>query len=297
MKKRVISGTLVVVALVSCWYFIKKFETAPQSVVAPITATFACDNSKMIQATFINGEPVPIVAGNRPIPNGRLELVLSNGQKMTLRQTISADGARYANTDESFIFWNKGNGAMVLQNDREKDYTSCLVVAPKPVNSDLVEVYSNAVKGFSVRAPRGYVHDNAYQYQMTPEEAIDGVKFTIPPTLAAGTNLAQDTYLSIEYLPGVDNCTADLFLYDNVSSKEVTENGVTYSMASSTGAGAGNRYEETIYAIPGSNPCTAVRYFIHYGVIENYTTGAAREFNEKALLAQFDSIRRTLTLN
>jgi membrane-bound inhibitor of C-type lysozyme len=297
MKKRIIFATLVAVALVSYWYFIKKSETAPQTVVAPITATFACDNSKVIQASFINGETVPIVAGTRPIPNGIVELDFGNAKRMTLGQTISADGARYANHDESFVFWNKGNGAMVLQNGVEKDYTGCLVVAPKPVNSGLDEVYSNAVKGFSVRTPRGYVHDGTYQYQMTPEEAIDGVKFTIPPTLAVGTNLAQDTYLSIEHLPGADNCTADLFLYDNVSAKDVTENGVAYSMASSTGAGAGNRYEETVYAVQGSNPCTAVRYFVHYGVIENYTPGAVREFNEKVLLAQFDAIRRTLVIN
>ena len=63
-----------------------------------------------------------------------------------------------------------------------------------------------------------------------------------------------------------------------------------------TGAGAGNRYFETVYAISGSSPCFAVRYFIHYSVIENYPAGTVQQFNEPALVSQFDSIRRTLTI-
>ena len=71
---------------------------------------------------------------------------------------------------------------------------------------------------------------------------------------------------------------------------------MTYSVASSTGAAAGNRYEETVYALPGTNHCIAVRYFIHYGVIENYPVGLVREFDKKSLLKEFDTIRRTLNI-
>ena len=81
-----------------------------------------------------------------------------------------------------------------------------------------------------------------------------------------------------------------------VSTSTITDNGTIYSVASSTGAGAGNRYEETVYALPGTNPCVAVRYFIHYGVIENYPAGTVQAFNQPALLATFDAIRRTLVI-
>ena len=47
--------------------------------------------------------------------NDRVSLTLSNGRRITL-PTLSADGARYANTDESFVFWNKGNTAFVTEN-------------------------------------------------------------------------------------------------------------------------------------------------------------------------------------
>jgi hypothetical protein len=50
----------------------------------------------------------------------------SNLRMVRLKQTLSADGARYANSDESLIFWNKGNGALVLEDGKEKDFTNCV---------------------------------------------------------------------------------------------------------------------------------------------------------------------------
>lgn len=35
---------------------------------------------------------------------------------MTLPHALSADGARYANADESIVFWNKGNSVFITQN-------------------------------------------------------------------------------------------------------------------------------------------------------------------------------------
>ncbi len=63
-----------------------------------------------------------------------------------------------------------------------------------------------------------------------------------------------------------------------------------------TGAGAGNRYEETVYATPSMSSCVAVRYFIHYVAIENFPDDTVKAFDQEALLNQFDQIRRTLTI-
>jgi hypothetical protein len=52
-----------------------------------------------------------------------------------------------------------------------------------------------------------------------------------------------------------------------------------------------------VYAIPGTKPCTAVRYFIHYSVFENYPPGTVKAFDHAALVATFDAIRRTLRIN
>jgi membrane-bound inhibitor of C-type lysozyme len=54
-----------------------------------------------------------------PTPGGSVKLVLSDGREMTLKQTISADGARYANADESVVFWNVGNGATYTEGNED----------------------------------------------------------------------------------------------------------------------------------------------------------------------------------
>jgi len=43
-----------------------------------------------------------------------------------LPQTISASGARYANEDESIVFWNKGNTAFITEgNPNTPTYMDC----------------------------------------------------------------------------------------------------------------------------------------------------------------------------
>ncbi len=261
------------------------------------TVSYVCSGGKTITAAYYAGETKPAATADEPpVPSGSVHLSLSDTRTMTLPQTLSADGGRYANTDESFVFWTKGNGALVLENNKEKSYVGCILVAPTPEAAHLTQVYANGGYGFSLRFPEGYTFDESYGYHLNPKKSILGVKFTVPTTTSAGTNLSSETYLSVEGIPQTSTCSATLFL-DQVSQTEsVVDGEITYSVASSTGAGAGNRYEETVYAIPGTNPCIAVRYYIHYGVIENYPEGLVHEFDREALRAQFDAIRRTLVL-
>jgi len=166
------------------------------------------------------------------------------------------------------------------------------------VSPNLPPTYSNSALGFSIDYPAGFTVDEQYKYQeLGPGKDIDGVKFTIPATMRDDTNLGSDSYLSVEEIPQAKDksCTANLFL-EQGKAHTLTDGNITYSMASFTGAGAGNRYEETVYAILGTNPCVAVRYFIHYGVIDNYPP-TVHEFDKQALLNIFDQIRRSLAVH
>ncbi|HTW97059.1 MAG TPA: MliC family protein, partial [Candidatus Methylomirabilis sp.] len=97
-----------------------------------------------------------VAPGEPPIPTGSVKIVLSDGRNFDLPQTISADGSRYANSDESFVFWSVGDGALVLENNAEKDYTGCVV---QPTQSSPTEatstwkIYRSDVYGFEFKYP------------------------------------------------------------------------------------------------------------------------------------------------
>jgi membrane-bound inhibitor of C-type lysozyme len=68
-----------------------------------IHARFDCDGGESIEAAFDNG-PKPSVE---------------------LPQALSASGARYANGDESIVFWNKGDTAVIEESGRTT-YRDCV---------------------------------------------------------------------------------------------------------------------------------------------------------------------------
>lgn len=294
-----IVAILIIIGAEIWSFYYKNPSTA--NVIAQ--AHYVCDGGKTIDASYYSGGPAPTPnPGEPPTPTGSVKIILSDGRTMNLKQTISADGARYSNGnpmiagDESFVFWGKGNSAFILEGDNKQTYTGCIAVVSDP--GDLPKIYENGALGFSIRYPSGYSLNTSYKYQeLGPGKNINGIKFTIPESIAKGTNLSSfDTGVSVEEIPDIQNCDAKLFIYSGVSSREITDNGIDYSFASSTGAAAGNRYEESVWAFPGTNPCVAVRYLVHYGVIENYPPGVVSEFNRAALLKQFDAIRHSLTL-
>ena len=71
--------------------------------------TFACDTSKTIRAIF---------------KKNQVQLLLSDGRNLTVPQAVSADGGRYANDDESFVFWTKGQGAFITEGAGAKSATT-----------------------------------------------------------------------------------------------------------------------------------------------------------------------------
>jgi membrane-bound inhibitor of C-type lysozyme len=80
---------------------------------SPIKASFACAGGKQIQAIFMNGA------------HPTVELALSDGRHLLLPQAVSASGARYANADASFVFWNVGRTAFV-EEAGHRTFTGCV---------------------------------------------------------------------------------------------------------------------------------------------------------------------------
>jgi membrane-bound inhibitor of C-type lysozyme len=252
-KTPIIIIILIILAGIGIWmWYATSHVKESQLPVQIAQATYICNDNKTIDATFYKGKTQPTVQpGQPPIPTGSVKIVLSDGRNLNLSQTISADGARYANSDESFVFWSVGNSALVLENNVEKSYIGCIVEAKDP--GGLPNIYHDGTVGFSIRYPADYSINTNYQYQeLGPGKEINGVKFTIPASIATGTNLSSDSGISVEFIPATQNCSANLFLYDGPTAQTTTDNDTEYSYALFIGAAAGNRYEEDVWALPGT---------------------------------------------
>ena len=86
------------------------------TATVPKTVTFTCDDGKSIVADFYVGD------------DKFVDLALSDARAMSVPRAISASGARYANADESFVFWNKGDTAFVTENGTTT-YAGCVIEA------------------------------------------------------------------------------------------------------------------------------------------------------------------------
>ena len=82
------------------------------AVAKTIQAFFACDAGKTVNAVFTNGT------------QSSVKLTLSDGRELSVPQAVSGSGARYANNNETFVFWNKGNTAFIEENGKTT-YSGC----------------------------------------------------------------------------------------------------------------------------------------------------------------------------
>ena len=98
-----------------CFYKYPKQEVEniiPKNVEVISSVSFSCKDNKNIQALIFKD---------------KAELNLSDKRNLLLIQGLSASGVRYTNSDESIIFWNKGDTAFIQEGNTET-FKDCIVV-------------------------------------------------------------------------------------------------------------------------------------------------------------------------
>lgn len=107
----IVFGVLGLIAILAffAWPKDEPVETTDTTVIA--TARYQCDDDKFIDARYYASS---------------VSLDLSDIRTRTLLQVVSASGARYADEDETFVFWNKGETAFI-QEGTELTFTNCRV--------------------------------------------------------------------------------------------------------------------------------------------------------------------------
>jgi heat shock protein HslJ/membrane-bound inhibitor of C-type lysozyme len=119
MKKNILGAVVVLVAFGALAYTYT--HTFKKSATKTAEQMFVCKNGLAVNAVFYQGSDVK---------NSKVEItMIGTTSPITLPQTVSASGARYANADESIIFWNKGNTAQLERplGGGERMVTSCVV--------------------------------------------------------------------------------------------------------------------------------------------------------------------------
>ncbi len=76
-------------------------SAAPEPLASYAGTLFECEAERALKAEFLDN---------------KVHLALSDGRRLTLPQAVSGGGTRYANTDESFVFWNEGHIAFVEES-------------------------------------------------------------------------------------------------------------------------------------------------------------------------------------
>ncbi len=130
MKKAIIAIlALALLAGAGLWLYrtiiTSEFKGTP--VAVPVV-DYSCDADRHIAARYHAGTTTPVAEeGVPPVPTGYVVVSFDHGEPVTLLQTLSASGVRYANEDESLVFWNKGNEVFVMRDGEVNSaYANCV---------------------------------------------------------------------------------------------------------------------------------------------------------------------------
>lgn len=277
--RKIFGGAIVIIVIAAAAWFVVGEEESPEESSGEIIAevTFHCESGKSIEATFRE----ELVA-----------IVLSDGREMDLPQAISASGARYANEDESIVFWNKGNTAFLLEDDQET-YTGCIEEGAEEVGDSAV--YQSEDGSFSVQYPSVFEIEESnvtasseWSYS-TAEEGVLGVKLRIPGSYQPETNFQEAVFLvgwsTAE--PAVQQCLDPAA--NATETKKIELNGETYAYSKQGDAGAGNFYEVDQYRTIKDGRCYSIEQMIHSTNLDNYPSDQGiTAFDQEAIKELLD---------
>lgn len=118
---------------------------------------YYCENNKTLKVDFFDKkdevastteEEIDTSNLNPNIPTGNVVIMLDDRRNFELNQKVSAEGARYSNKDESFVFLDKGEDILILEFDTEKYYKNCkktpdLIKEDSTSTASTTEIYIN----------------------------------------------------------------------------------------------------------------------------------------------------------
>ncbi|HVW71557.1 MAG TPA: hypothetical protein VHB93_00180 [Candidatus Paceibacterota bacterium] len=179
--------------------------------------------------------------------------------------------------------------------------TGSTVTPPPQQDTSSWQVFGTAL--FTIRYPQIFTN-NAVESNDEWRSGANGdagtldLSIMLPKSYMPGTNFS-DAKLTVGHSASaapVSNCLKP-DPSGGPSSSMTTRliNGVSFTVFTSSDAGAGNLYDTTSYRTMHNNTCIAVEYTIHYTQIANYPPGTVTQFDESKVAAMLDSVVDTFT--
>src|SRR3989344_3364295 len=298
-KKALIFAVIVVlvaiVASVVVGFLVSSYIV--KSTKKTINAFFDCNNNENIKVTFYKDDPQ------------KVSLQLSDGRYITLNHAVSADGARYTNDDESFVFWNKGSIAFIQENN-QTTFANCVIQG---------STETPGVQTVSDGKITMIFYDQNFGLAVTPEQIL--VKSYIP---ACDQNFDYCIYYNSDTYKGTNFESAGLRILNRKDlttqstclntppdghdssfkpDKNSTNDYYSISEFSNVGQGAAGHYTTgSLYRmfIKGSSSCYEFETRVGESRFANYPSGTIQEFTDydrSQAMVQLNNILEGITIN
>lgn len=154
--------------------------------------------------------------------------------------------------------------------------------------------------GFSLRIPSTAsvetdTQENG-QLDMIPDAAV---VVSLNPNEFKGTNLGNASVsVGVSIDPTiVAACSADKLAQGEKPAGSEMLGGVKFTRFTFEDAGAGNRYNSTVYRTTSGGNCYEVVEFLHWAPIENFSPGSVKEFDRAKIEAELHAIARSFALS
>lgn len=174
--------------------------------------------------------------------------------------------------------------------------------------SDVVsrDTYTSAkAPVFSLRYLKGSeVHEDYVDPLSPPGTPISGVAFLLPQELTKGSTVVRAVFVA-EYSTAGE-CGPQVFLPAATTTRALKDKGVSYTMASYSYGDLTNLFQERVYVIDGSKPCTALHTILQMNpraianpdapLGEQKTAVSTGDAGRWAAVLEFDAMRHSFRL-
>jgi hypothetical protein len=178
-----------------------------------------------------------------------------------------------------WFVWSNVSNSGAMQPSTTPTSTVVADIIPNIPN----QTYTDSQLSFSIDYPSTAIATSSFSTDYLPVTQAPLVAFELPQSMFQGTNLVEaGVYVGASSSPiAIDNCAIPSEENNETQASSTTLNGQDFNVFTSSGVGAGNLYQETIYRAIQNGWCLEIAELLHSGNIGNYPAGTVTQFDQE----------------